>query len=142
MGRILVSQKNAIRCITGNKKWERVGDHYQPVSCRPIFKEHMILTAPACYIYEAIRFFEKNGGGITVGEASAYNTRNAKDLRLPKVRLEKSKQDVLYAGALFFNKLPGQIKDLRGNKEFGARVKKWLVNEVIYSVAEYLQNPS
>ena len=63
-------------------------------------------------------------------------TRNANNYRLPKVRLEKSKQVFMYAGAGFFNKLPTEIKNLSGTKNFYKELQKWLTQKVIYSVED------
>lgn len=52
------------------------------------------------------------------GETSAYDTRQTKDFYLRKLKLKKSEHDVSYAGARFFNKLPGDIKNLKGTKFF------------------------
>ena len=102
-------QKRAIRCLCRKERWERVGNHFQPVSCQPLFKELNILTAPALYIFETVLFFLKYGEGTTVGEVSAYNTRQASDFRKKKIRLKRSEREVSYAGANFFNKLPQEI---------------------------------
>lgn len=137
LDRVFVLQKAAVRCLAGREKWERDGDHFQPPSCRTLFKELALLTTPACYVFETIRFFLKNGDGQLVGDASAYNTRNAQDIRLPKIRLEKSRQGVLYAGASFFNKLPQHIRVLRGSTKFEPTLRRWLVDRVLYSLPEF-----
>ena len=136
MQRVLIIQKKAVRCLAGKERWEKVGDHFQPPSCKPLFRDLNLLTAPSCYIFDSIKCFLTNGNGILVKEASAYETRNADDYRLPKVRLEKSKQDVLYAGASFFNQLPADIKKIKGTKGFYKQLREQLIKKAVYFLAE------
>ena len=137
MERVLKIQKRAIRCITGNKKWELVNGHFQPPSCRNLFKKAKILTAPSCYILEAICYFIKNGEGRLVGEVSQCNTRQAKEYYIPGTRLKKSEQNVKRCGASFYNLLPNEIKEKKGQKNFKRLVQDFLIDHTFYSLAEY-----
>lgn len=121
MESVLLIQKDAVRCISGKVAWEWVHDHFQKPSCKELFVENKILTAPALYIFETIMYFLREGEGRLVGEVSAYSTRQAQDFWLSRKRLRSTEQEVAYAGASNFNKLPGEIKEKRnkgGSKGF------------------------
>ena len=139
---VLGIQKDAVRCLARKEKWVRVGDHWEPPSCRPLFKDLGIPTVHACYIMESIGYFLKHGEQLSVGEASAYCTRNANDFRLPKLRLKKTEQSVMYAGASYFNKLPADLKQQRGSRGFARGLRSFLIEKAVYSLAEAWHVPS
>ena len=135
MARVLTLQKAAVRCLARKEKWVQVGDHFQPPSCRQLFRDLRVLTAPSCYIFEAVKFFISHGDGHLLGEGGTYYTRSHANFHVPRTRLRKSDEDVFQQGATFFNKLPGELKSLRGGK-FTSQLRIFLVEKAFYSVAE------
>lgn len=55
------------------------------------------------YLIEKVKF---------VGESHNRNTRSVNDFKLPIVKYEKSKKNLLYNGIKIFNQLPRDIKEL------------------------------
>ena len=78
-------------------------DYYQAPSVKELFRQLFILTAPSCYILEAVKYALTFGNGTQVGEGSARITRQSQNLRLQFNRLRKSDKGVSHDGAEFFN---------------------------------------
>ena len=53
-----------------------------------------------------------------------YNTRNDKDLLIPKVKLEFSKKGFQYAGIRAWNDIPTNIRELSSLSLFKSHLKK------------------
>ena len=137
MERVFVIQKEAVRYLAGKEKWVWVVDHFQPQSCVEIFKDLLLLTAPACYIFETIKFFLKFGKSALVGENTERVTRQSSDFHVNFTRLRKSEKEINHAGATFFNKLPRELKEKRNNKNFYKLLKEYLVGRILYSVGDF-----
>ncbi|KAJ8914217.1 hypothetical protein NQ315_002844 [Exocentrus adspersus] len=95
-------------------------------SCRPVFREKRILTLPSVYILKCVTFVSKNRHCFRT--CSYYHS---------SVRRE-FKRSPYYNSIVLFNALPSNIRDIPGYSKFKAQVKKLLLDNVFYSVSEYL----
>jgi hypothetical protein len=134
MTKVLRVQKRAVRCIAGLKNRQ---------SCRAAFKSLGILTAPALYIFETIRHVM--GGDILAERTEhAYCTRAsaAVSLALPRVRLGLTVRKPSYIGKRFFNMLPNDLRvKIVERPKFMLCLKTFLVNKVLYTVDEFMNEP-
>lgn len=127
--RVLILQKRLLRLIFNIGPRE---------SCRPIFKDHNILTVPAIYIYKTIYYVRRNVTLHAVGELHNYSTRHGNHIRTEQHRTSMYKKNPTYAGMYLYNYLPGYIKQESEFGKFTKELKKFLLSNVFYSVDEYL----
>ncbi|KAJ8915277.1 hypothetical protein NQ315_014785 [Exocentrus adspersus] len=86
-----------------------------------------ILTLPSVYILKCVTFVSKNRHCFrTCSYFYSYSTGSGKE-RSP-----------YYNSIVLFNALPSNIRDIPGYSKFKAQVKKLLLDNVFYSVSEYL----
>ena len=127
--RILVQQKEALRAMV------RAG--YRE-SCKPIFKEHGILTMPAVFILAAATYVHNNILQYTShAEIHHHNTRNRSDLIVPRHRIDRSRSTLNYAALKIYNKLPDSIRSLT-TKQFKQKVKSLLLENTIYKIHDFV----
>ena len=130
MHRIFKVQKRAVRNIVGCKRTD---------SCRPYFKSLNVLTLPCIYILELLIFVKTNPSFfIPNGNYHAYDTRHDKILAIPAHNLTLYENSPKYMGIKCYNKLPAEIKSIDNMKEFKKTVSKYLIENVYYSVSQYL----
>ena len=117
--RIFVLQKQAIRILSG------VGPRE---SCRTLFPILEILPLPALYIYQIIIFFKKHPHYLEQAKATHnYGTRHRNNYVLSKHRSSAFEKGASYAGKIFYNKLPQNIKDLESLTLFKKKLKLFLL---------------
>ena len=78
---------------------------------------------------------------IITTKGTAYNQNNIRhktDVHPLTCRTNPTKNNVLNMGITLFNKLPEQLKKLETKHRFKNNVKKYLLQNVFYSVNEYL----
>lgn len=120
-------QKNAIRILGGLDYRE---------SCKGKFKTLNLLTIPALYIYECVKFMFKNQHYFdSYRRDHEYNTRNAIDYSFPQHRLTCFKKSTLYSCIKFFNHLPIALK---AKQDFN-QIKKPLLS-ILYKLEPYNVN--
>lgn len=126
-------QKRAIRCLSRLKSRD---------SCREPFKSLGILTLPALYIFESIRYALQNNLIVRNPTLHGHNTRASANRTqpLPRVRLDISRKRPSYAGVRFFNALPDSIRNMDNTTAQIRGIKRHLIEVCPYSVNEYLQN--
>ncbi|KAJ8915927.1 hypothetical protein NQ315_015542 [Exocentrus adspersus] len=130
MRRVLIAQKRIMRLIYNLLPTE---------SCRPVFREKRILTLPSVYILKCVTFVSKNRHCFrTCSYYHSYSTRHGSLLSIPKHRTTYFKRSPYYNSIVLFNALPSNIRDIPGYSKFKAQVKKLLLDNVFYSVSEYL----
>ena len=59
---------------------------------------------------------------------SSYNTRNNRDLPIPKVNLEHKKKGFRYSGIKIWNDIPLEIRELSSLTLFKKKLKGYLLN--------------
>lgn len=126
-------QKRAVRIMRGLDCRE---------SCRTHFKALRILTIPALYIFECIKFIIKNPNYFDIYLAKHhYNTRHIKNYNFPRHHLSSFEKGALYSCIKIFNHLPATLKSTNNFSD----IKKLLIDILCklepYSVAEYLDKP-
>ena len=127
--RVLVVQKRAIRCIAKLQSRE---------SCRDAFKSLKILTVPGVFILESVMWVLEKKTFPRVGETAVHSTRQKFDFDIPRYRLNTTKNSAAYTGALIYNSLPVDLKEITGVRAFKGKLSDLLVEASPYSVAEFL----
>lgn len=95
-----------------------------------------ILPVYGIHEYQVLMFVYKcihNIGHHTIPFAqnqANFNTRNQSDLRVPRCRLEKTKQRVDYVGGVKYNELPSYLKELEIISRFKYSCKEYLSSNV------------
>ncbi|KAJ8718199.1 hypothetical protein PYW07_006827 [Mythimna separata] len=110
-------------------------------SCRPVFKSYNLLTAPCIYIYEIAKFVKSN---FSIFEPKNNNKKRKAthyQLQLPVPKIELFRRSCVYMAPLIYNSIPNFITDLPYGK-FCKVLKKWLVSQSFYSLAEFLKKGS
>jgi len=74
-------------------------------------------------------------------ELHKINTCHKWDLHIPSVNLMKVQKGVYYSGIILFNFLPLGIKKVAHNtNKFKHELKKFLIENLFYSVEEYIDS--
>lgn len=121
-------QKRILRALAG------VGGR---TSCRDLFKQLRIMTAPAVYIFQLAIYADRNLEKLrTVGDHHTYPTRGRDALEYPMHRTTLFERGPLYRAIKIYNKLPCNLKSYRG-REFEVRLRKMLVGTVFYTLGEF-----
>ena len=122
-------QKRAIRTIGRISPWE---------TCRDLFKHYGILTVASCYIFEVFKFFTINESLLRRPE-HFHDTRSRVLFKQNKHSLSVYQNSAHFNGTYMFNSLPKSIRDLKPNrKKFLSIVKKYLLENVLYTVEEFI----
>jgi len=120
-----------IRLITGINKYE---------SCRQKFKENRILTVPYIYVLEVVCYIKKYKGDLKHKcEIHEYNTRSKYDLHTQSRNTSLLQNSVLHMGVRLYKCLPLKIKKIDNFKQFRQEVKSMLLNNLFYTLEEFLQ---
>lgn len=128
--RIFRLQKRAVRGMLGMKMTD---------SCRQKFKSLKILTLSSLYIYSILNFVKLNFENFTQHSSNHdYDTRGNNNLQYDIHRLELYKMNPYYQGALFYNKLPDDIKKCCSIAQFKSHLKHYLIENCFYTVNEFL----
>lgn len=129
-GKIFKLQKKALRII-GNLT------HRQ--TCRPLFVTHDIMSLTNLYIYETLLHTYKSRDETSKNfEFHNYNTRTCHMLRPAFPSLSSYKKSYIYNGIQLFNRLPENVKSQKPIRVFKKSIKKYLIENVFYTLEEYL----
>ena len=127
---IFILQKKALRAI-----------HNLPndASCKTLFRKTNIMTLPGIYIYELLKYVKQNESKFKLSKnVHEWNTRQKDKIR-PQLRaLKVSQRDITYIGAVVYNKLQKEIRDLPV-KDFKIKVKTMLINCEFYSIKDFME---
>lgn len=94
-----------------------------------------ILPVYSLHEYQVLMFVFKslhNIGHHTIlfsQSQSNFNTRKQSDLRIPRCRLEKTKQRIDYVGGVKYNDLPSSLKSINIISRFKSSCKEYLLNK-------------
>ena len=128
--RVLILQKRILRLIFSLDARQ---------SCRPIFRNHGLLTLPCIYILKAATYVHKNLDSFRKLE-HGYFTRHAESLVTDlhtSTFFERSPQ---YDFVKIYNKLPTSIRDTKSLSGFKRLVKELLSSKTYYSYHEYFDD--
>lgn len=106
-------------------------------SCRAVFKNENLLTAPSIYIYEVAKFVKCNKSLFQINDNTSRRKVTHKNLQMPVPRLETFRKSCVYMAPLIFNSIPQQIATLTYNR-FGPALRHWLIEKSFYSVDDFL----
>ncbi|PSN45502.1 hypothetical protein C0J52_22163 [Blattella germanica] len=127
---VFLLQKKAVRILMGCNPREH---------CRPLFQELRILTVASLYIFtNLIYMFSHHDERDSFSGLHTHDTRNNRDLVVPRHGLAKTSNSHIVRSIKLFNKLPGYIRDIRNINAFKNKVKTILLNNSFYTVQEYL----
>ena len=111
----------------------------QDSTCKMLFRKSNIMTLPSVYIYELLKHVKQNECKFKVNsDFHDYNTRQKSEKHVATRKLKVSQRDTLYIGAIMFNKLPENVRNLP-QKTFKSTVKKALTHCEFYNVEDYLR---
>lgn len=131
--RVFILQKRAIRTLTGMRPRD---------SCREVFKNLGIMTAPSLYIYELLCFAYNNKNRFLLSE-HMYDTRHRVNTLLPSQhRSAKFQRQSHYNACKIYNHLPDRFKSITVFSRFKSAVRDYLINNEFYTVEEYLESCS
>ena len=135
--RLFVMQKKALR-ILGKASFNPCADFYYKDSCKPHFRQLNIMTLPCIYMYLTILFVvENNYLVIDNREIHQHFTRGNKNIHITKNKLKMTDNCPIYAGSLFYNKLPVELKNLK-DCTFKNCLKQYFLAKCYYKVNEFL----
>lgn len=129
--RVLIIQKKCIRVIC---------NAWSDDSCVPLFKKLHILPLPCLYIKEICIFVDTHRHLFKKrAEVLDRQTRQTimNLLFKPRVRKMIYGKNVFNMCIVIYNKLPKDIKLLKGNS-FKSKLTAWLLDKCFYSVKKYL----
>lgn len=130
VNRVFIIQKRIVRLIFGLKYRE---------SCRNMFKQKKILTVPSIFILKCITLFTKLKDRFTMLSSSHnYNTRHGDLISIPNHRTSKFKRCFYYNCTVCYNALPNEIRNIKNCRSLIQETKKFLSENVYYSVQEFL----
>lgn len=128
--RVFILQKRAIRFMFNLNFRE---------SCRTTFIRQRILTLPCIFILDMLKFVKSNLSRFYLQNVNHdYSTRHGQNLQYTLHRLELYKHNPYYVGAVLYNKLNTNIKNISSVNKFSSAVREHLVNNAFYSVDEFL----
>lgn len=107
-------------------------------SCRESFKNLNLLTLPSLYMSETIRYCRNKCTVVRGRDVHEYNTRGREILRTGQHRLQAYEALPSEVGAKLINKLPEDIRDEPSETLFERKLRRFFVQEVFYSVADFL----
>lgn len=128
MQRLFILQKRVIRILAGLSARE---------SCRNAFRTLQIMPLPTLYIYDVCLVAYKNRDEFR-GISHEYNTRQTNILITHQHRTALYQKHLYFNCCRLYNKLSHAIRNSNNEKEFKRKLKEYLLNNVFYSLDEFL----
>lgn len=129
---VFLIQKRAVRIIKG-LRWDE--------SCRGHFKSINLLTIPAIYVYECLKFAFKNKTKFEENMAQhEYPTRHKANICYPIHKTAILEKGCFYKCMQFYNLLPNNVKTIQSCYRFQKLVKKSLIRTEPYTIEEINSN--
>lgn len=107
-------------------------------SCRLLFRELGILTAPSLYILSCVTYIKENPNQFNSRNDTSHNLRHNYNLNIPAHTLSIAAKGPKIMSVKLFNKLPIHIKKINVIHLFKREVKLLLLKYSFYSVDEFL----
>lgn len=131
INQIFIIQKYAIRIIANKSR---------RTTCRPLFKDLGIMPLATAYLFQIIKFVNKNNHLFNENcSMHDHFTRNNMMLRVDKHTLSKYEKGIHYSGIKLFNALPKRIRTAPTTLRFNKVLKNFFLDNPFYSVDEYLR---
>nr|CAI5819984.1 unnamed protein product [Callosobruchus analis] len=128
--RVFLSQKRILRLIFNKRQWE---------SCRPIFKQHKILTLTCIYILKCVCFVKLYPNDFcSLNRTKNYATRNTNLLLMQNHNTAFFEKSPHYNCVALYNKLPLDVRTIDSYDRFKKKVKFLLSDYGFYNVSEYM----
>jgi hypothetical protein len=110
-------------------------------SCIGPFKKLEILPVPCQYILSVMLFIIDNSNQfLTSSEVHGLHTRSKNHLFIPATNLTSIQKGITYSGIKMYNRLPNNILNHRNDrKKFKNKLYKYLLNNLFYSVKEFMK---
>ena len=130
LNRVFKLQKQAIRILAG------VG----PIdSCRGLFEKIKILPLAALYLSQIFLFFKKYPHYMDHAKPTHnYGTRHKNNYVFSKHKTQAFEKGALYAGQIFYNKLPNHVKQIDSVNVFKNSIKLPLLELNLYCVDDFV----
>ena len=98
-----------------------------------------MLTLCSLYIYELLKFVKINVTEFnTLNYFHEYNTRHGDHIAYKNHNLTKYESNPYYVGAVLYNNVCKDKRDIKSVKKFSVEIRKILVKQAFYSIDEYL----
>lgn len=107
-------------------------------SCRLLFRELGILTAPSLYILNCVLYIKEHYDQFNSRNDTPHNLRDNHNLNIPVHTLSIVAKGPKLMSVKLFNKLPFHIKKINVIQLFKKEAKSLLLKHSFYSVDEYL----
>lgn len=125
--KIFRQQKKIIRIMVNAKTRD---------SCKRWFIHLNIMPLPSLYIYHTLLEIHSNKTTFKIqSDLHSHNTRHASDIRIPRFRLTRSKNN--YLNINLYNRLPQRTKQLE-IRNFKSEIKNIMLRNCFYSIAEFV----
>lgn len=127
MHSVQVLQNDALRAITGRRRWDSVKDLYASFNVLPVDE--------LCNLQRVTMGFKMLRGRVPADivfplpYVDYQRTRQANDLKIPYVRLETSRQALAHSIPVAWNSLPREIQSLSSVAAFTTEVKSHLMSK-------------
>ena len=132
LDRIFGIQRRAVRVVAGLE--------YR-ADCRTAFIDLRIMTLPSLYVFECIKYVSANKASMLhQNEVHSYGTRAGADIRLPQLRLLRSRHGRNFYGIRFYNALNANLRKLP-HKQLLCKLRQILIARALYTVDEFLNDP-
>lgn len=129
--RIFRTQKWAIRAMLGLPR---------RTPCANYFRDLQILTLPAIFIYECIKFVTNNPT-FFLNEPiknNDYTLRTRNTINIPRHRLSYFKKSPYYQCVSVFNRLPTNLRQMENGKSLLKALKESLTENAPYNINDFL----
>lgn len=127
---VFLCQKKTIRIILGMERLD---------SCRGVFRRNKLLTVPAIYIYEVIKYLKTHHDQFDLYKKShSFNTRHKTDFDYPIHRKQLYERSIFYSALKLYNGLPRNLKEITVVGGFLKALKEHLIELEPYKVADFL----
>lgn len=131
--RAFIVQKKCLRAVFGAGPLE---------SCRPILKEHKLLSLACLYILEMGVFVKKHPNLFSKADSvNIYkigkHSRDPTRLAMPRCRTAFCHKNTSRMAIKIYNKIPRIIRELPTNL-FQKRLRTWLIENCFYSINEFM----
>lgn len=132
INRVFLLQKRLVRIIFKLKSTN---------SCKPLFKEHKILTVPCIIILECALFVHKNKQLFKKNcDFHSYDTRHRRNIAINKHNTLLYEKSPYYFCSKIYNHLPSEIVEKTSETSFKKDLRSFLSQNCFYSLNNYFSN--
>ena len=130
LNRVFKLQKQAIRILAGAGPID---------SCKELFGDLKILPLAALYVSQILLFFKKYPHYMDHAKPTHnYGTRHKDNYVFSKHKTQAFEKGAMYAGQIFYNKLPNHVKQIDSVINFKTSLKVLLLELNLYCVDDFV----